>query len=69
MSETTPARQLVSIKEAAEHLGVCTTTLRRRIADGTITAYRLGPRLTRLDLAEAERELLRPIPTTRGGVE
>jgi hypothetical protein len=38
------------------------STLDRRIADGTITAYRLGPRLVRVDLNEVDEKLLRPLP-------
>lgn len=60
-------RQLVSLDEAAEHFGCSTKTLRRRIADGTITGYRTGPRAVRIDLNEAEDALLRPIPSARGG--
>lgn len=53
--------RLVSIAEAAEHLHVCTKTVRRRIAEGDLTGYRVG-RLVRLDAAEVRR-LARPIPT------
>jgi excisionase family DNA binding protein len=42
----------VTPDEAAAHLGISTRTVRRRIADGTIPAYRLGPRLLRIDLDE-----------------
>jgi excisionase family DNA binding protein len=59
-----PRRRLVSLAEAAEWAGVCERTLRRRIADGTLTAYRLGPRLIRIDLTELGA-LLREIPTAR----
>ena len=50
---------LVSIAQAAEHLGVTTKTVRRRIADGTIPAYRFGGRLLRVDLNELEAALRR----------
>jgi excisionase family DNA binding protein len=36
-------------------------TLRRRIADGDIRAYRVPPRLIKLDAADVEA-LLEPIP-------
>ena len=53
-------RDLVPITDAAELYGVSTKTIRRRIADGSLTAYRFGPRLIRVDLAEVDH-LLRPI--------
>jgi excisionase family DNA binding protein len=62
---TTTARNLrryISIDQAADHLEVNPRTVRRRIADGTLTGYRFGPRLIRLDPAEVDA-LLRPIPT------
>lgn len=54
--------RLVSIAEAAQHLHVSPKTVRRRIADGELAAYRVG-RLVRLD-AEQVRNLARPIPTS-----
>jgi excisionase family DNA binding protein len=61
-SSTTHARHLVSIGQAADYAGVSTKTLRRRIADGTIPAVRLGPRAIRVRLDDVEAAL-RPIPT------
>lgn len=46
-----------TIKETAERFGLSQTTVRRYIADGIISAHRVGPRLIRIDLAKAEREL------------
>ncbi len=51
-----------TIAEAARRTGVSTKTIRRRIADGTLTGYRFGPTLLRLHPAEVDG-LLRPIPT------
>lgn len=51
----------VSLAEAARRLGCTTRTVRRRIADGSLTGYRMGPRLIRLDAAEVDA-LLRRIP-------
>jgi excisionase family DNA binding protein len=51
-----------TIAEAAKRTGVSTKTIRRRIADGTLTGYRFGPHLIRLDPAEVDA-LLRPIPS------
>ena len=57
-------RKLVTIAAAADYLGVCQRTVRRRIADGTIRGYRFGPRSLRVDLNEVEAAL-RPIPTAQ----
>jgi excisionase family DNA binding protein len=54
-------RILIDIPEAAEHLRVCTKTVRRFISDGKLTGYRVG-RLIRVDLAEVDA-LAAPIPT------
>jgi excisionase family DNA binding protein len=57
-----PSRVLVSIAEAAKLADVHPRTVRRRIADGTLTAYKLGPRLIRIDAAQLD-SLLTPIPS------
>ena len=57
-------RRLVSIPSAAEFAAVSNDTIRRRIACGQLTGYRLGSRIIRVDLDEVEA-LLKPIPTTR----
>jgi len=61
-STTTAQRHRVSITQAAEYAGVSAKTIRRRIADGTIPAERLGPRLIRVRLDDVDAAL-RPIPT------
>lgn len=63
-----PTKVLVSLTAAAEHGGCSPKTIRRRIADGSLTGYRMGKRLLRVDLNELDA-LLRPIPTvgTMGG--
>jgi excisionase family DNA binding protein len=63
MNDTPTLRRLESIDSAAERHGIATKTIRRRIADGTIPAYRLGPRLLRVDPAEVDAALLSPVPT------
>jgi excisionase family DNA binding protein len=51
--DNSPAvRRLDNITGAAEYAGVCPKTIRRWIADGRITGYRMGPRLIRVDLDE-----------------
>lgn len=59
-------RRLVSIMQAAEYAACSPKTIRRRIADGSLTGYRMGKRMIRVDLDELDA-LLRPIPTTVGG--
>lgn len=59
---TRTARRLATLNDAAEYACVSTKTIRRRIAAGDLTAYRLGPRLLRVDLDELDAAL-RPIPT------
>jgi excisionase family DNA binding protein len=66
---STPAsigRRYASLSDAAEYLGVNEKTVRRRIADGTLTGYRLGGRLLRVDLNELD-QAFRPIPTVKAG--
>lgn len=58
---TTPAH-LVPMTYACERFNVTDKTVRRWIAEGRLTAWRLGPRLIRLDRDEVNN-LLRPIPT------
>ena len=51
-----------TLAEAAERIGVSENTLRRRIADGSLPAVRVGPRLIRIDRRDTDA-LLRPIPS------
>lgn len=53
----------LTIRQTATHLGVDPRTVRRYIADGRLTAYRVGPRAIRIKAEDVEK-LLRPIPTT-----
>ena len=62
MRTQTSPKHPVSIAVAAAAIGVTPKTIRRRIADGTITGYRVGPKLLRVDLAEVETKLVRQIP-------
>ncbi|MEB3049003.1 excisionase family DNA-binding protein [Mycolicibacter sp. MYC123] len=41
-----------SIAQAAQYLGVSDMSVRRWIAQGRLSAHRIGPRLIRLDRAE-----------------
>lgn len=57
-----PVRTFISIESAAKRLDCGARTIRRLIASGDLTGYRVGKRLLRVDAAEVEK-LLRPIPT------
>ncbi len=50
--------QKISIPETAEKFGVSPRTIRRYIAAGRLTAYRVGPKLIRIDPDEAQEQLL-----------
>lgn len=66
MSSPTIAPAWASIEDAATYLGVHPGTVRRRIAEGKLKAYRLGGKLTiRVKLADLDA-LLTPIPTAGG---
>jgi len=70
MSTRTPnrsVRRLESIPGAADYLGVCTKTIRRMISRGEIRAFRVGPKILRVDLNEIDA-MLRPIPSAKDGV-
>ena len=54
-------RHLAPIAEAADYIGANPRTIRRYIAAGRLTGYRVGPRLIRVDLDELEA-IVRPIP-------
>lgn len=48
----------VSVKSAANYLGVAERTVRRMIEDGRLTGYRLeGARFVRVDLNEVKAKL------------
>jgi excisionase family DNA binding protein len=59
-------RRYASLEEAASYLGCNIRTIRRRIAAGELTGYRLGSRIIRVDLEEVNA-LLEPIPTVKAG--
>lgn len=61
MPETVVARRLASLNDAAAYAHVNPRTIRRRIADGSLPAYRVGLKLIRVDLDDVD-QLLTPIP-------
>lgn len=52
----------LTLKEAADWYGVSERTLRRRISEGKLRAYRVGPRSIRVT-ADDVAALAQPIPT------
>ena len=58
-------RRLVSLERAAEYTDQSVRSVRRLIASGDLTGYRMGKRAIRVDLNEVDA-LLRPIPTAGG---
>lgn len=55
-------RKDLTLAEAATFYGVSARTLRRRIAEGRLTAYRIGPRAIRVSADDLEA-LAKPIST------
>ncbi|AXH96027.1 helix-turn-helix domain-containing protein [Ornithinimicrobium avium] len=60
--DTTTKRRFESLSEAAERTGLSTYTLRRRIAEGKLPAYRSGRRVIRVEPDDVDKLLTR-IPT------
>lgn len=56
------ARRLIRLEAAAEQLDCSTRTVRRFVAAGDLTAFRVGKRMIRVDLNEVDA-LLRRIPS------
>lgn len=61
MSIKTTGKRYATLIEAAEYVGCDQRTIRRYVAAGKLTGYRLGPRLIRVDLNEVDA-LMQPIP-------
>jgi excisionase family DNA binding protein len=58
-------QRLGSLYEAAAAWHVHPDTIRRRVASGELTGYKLGRKILRVDLDEVD-SLFRPIPTAGG---
>lgn len=63
MATAVSADRLISVSTAAARLGVDIKTARNLIANGTLPVIKLGPRLTRVDIADVDR-LLTPAAAT-----
>lgn len=53
-------KDLLTIEQAAQEMGVCSMTIRRWIASGRLDAIRIGPRNIRVK-GNALKELLQPL--------
>ncbi len=62
MSPTVTPRKLRGIDEAADYLGVTPRTVRRYIAEGRLTGYRIGNKLIRVDMADVAALVVAVIP-------
>lgn len=51
-------KTFVTIAEVGKLYGISRSTIIRRMNDGTLKAYKLGPRLVRFDAAEVAAALL-----------
>lgn len=59
------AKRWLNLQDAAQYAGLSEKTLRRYIAAGRLTGYRVGPRALRIDADELDG-LFRRIPTAAG---
>lgn len=55
-------RRYETMQSAAERTGLSVKSIRRRVAEGKLTGYRLGQRIIRLDPAEVDAMF---VPTTK----
>lgn len=60
------APDLTPVSRAAEYLQCSEKTVRRSVAAGQLTGYRIGKRMLRVDMREV-RALARAIPTAQAG--
>jgi excisionase family DNA binding protein len=60
-------RRFITIAEAADYLQISDRTVRRLIADGELTGYRMGRsrRVIRVDLNEIDEQLMQPLNAPR----
>jgi excisionase family DNA binding protein len=54
LTNTSVGRRWATITETAQYLAVHKRTVEAMIADGRLQAYRLGPRICRIDLNEVD---------------
>lgn len=61
---TRPLEQQYTQKQAADILGVGLSTIRRWISHGELRAYRIGPRVIRIDAADLRQFREQVAPAT-----
>ena len=61
----TPSRRLTSRQAAAKMYDVDLKTVRRWIATGLITGYKVGGHLVKVDLNEIEAKVVQVIPAAK----
>ena len=61
------AQDFMRLKQYAATRPTSVMTLRRYIAEGKISAYRLGKKIILIDANEVDAVLIKRIPTTGGG--
>jgi excisionase family DNA binding protein len=59
-SEILSRKQAIDLVRAAEYLGVSVQSIRRRIAEGALPAFRIGPRSVRVYIDDLEK-LKKPV--------
>jgi excisionase family DNA binding protein len=60
------SKEYLTLADAADRMGVSTATLRRRITDGQLRAFRMGKRLIRIRVEDLDR-MLKEIPNVLTG--
>jgi excisionase family DNA binding protein len=63
---TRKPRRPASIYDAAEYAGCSWRTIYRYMQQGRLTGWKLGPKMTRVDLDDVD-QLFRQIPTAGNG--
>ncbi len=61
-TQPTARRDWLTLQEAADRTGLGTRTIRRYVATGQVTGYRVGVKAVRVKTADVDA-LFRPIPT------
>ncbi|MBK9696762.1 MAG: helix-turn-helix domain-containing protein [Propionibacteriaceae bacterium] len=64
MTTSAVTSQWLTLAQAAQTLGVCTRTIRRRISTGDLPAYKIGRKAIRIKVADLDR-ISRRIPSAR----
>lgn len=61
-TQTTARREWLTLQEAADRTGLTTRTIRRYVATGQVTGWRVGTKSIRVTATDVDA-LFRPIPT------